>query len=277
VNWFDVAPSYGDGEAEAIFGSFAVSRRDRVHICTKVGIAPGAVNPVIRALKPLARSVATVVPGLRSMIARGRSGARSVPIDGKLILSSIEDSLRRLRTDHVDVLALHDPGVEVLVRDDVLRALEATVASGKARAVGIAGAPTAVRVAVEQCLPLTHVQFAAGPFGVNLSEMGSVIAGGRSVVVHSVLVAVVTMQRRLANSAPAVQPLLVRHGYDMAIGAALRCAMLDHALASNPEGIVLVSAFQRSHLDFALDRVKSHDGDNAASLLRCLHALAAPD
>ena len=40
ITWFDVAPSYGDAEAETILGEFVQGRRDKIRICTKVGIRP---------------------------------------------------------------------------------------------------------------------------------------------------------------------------------------------------------------------------------------------
>jgi len=40
VNWFDVAPAYGAGEAETLLGRFLRGRRDRTFVVTKVGMAP---------------------------------------------------------------------------------------------------------------------------------------------------------------------------------------------------------------------------------------------
>lgn len=133
VNWFDLAPSYGDGEAEGIFGTFASSRRDRIHICTKVGLAPSAVGPLARALKPLAQRLVTIAPRLRSLVRRARPAPRRLALEGQLITSSLDASLRRLRTDYVDVLALHYPDLDILAREDVLEALQHATASGKAR------------------------------------------------------------------------------------------------------------------------------------------------
>lgn len=276
MNWFDLSPSYGDGEAEVIFATFARSLRDRVHICTKVGMAAGAVHPFIRALRPLAQRVVTLAPGLRPLFARGRPRARKLPLQGRLILSSLEDSLRRLRTDHVEVLALHYPEVEDLAREDVLRALQTVTASGKARAVGIAGAPLVARTAVEGCPEVGHIQFAAGLFGVNLVEIEPVIAAARSVAVHSLFAHVGALQFRLEGRARETRAALAEHGYDMEVGLALRAAMLDLALAQNSKGVVVLSAFTPPHLDFALERLERHHGTKAAALLQGLKQLSQP-
>ena len=47
VTWYDVAPPYGDGEAEEILGRFLTGRRDRVVICTKFGVPrPAGSKPL---------------------------------------------------------------------------------------------------------------------------------------------------------------------------------------------------------------------------------------
>jgi len=58
----------------------------------------------------------------------------------KHILGAIEASLRRLRTDYVDLYQLHsyDPGTPI---DEALEALDAVVRSGKARYVGVSNWP----------------------------------------------------------------------------------------------------------------------------------------
>jgi aryl-alcohol dehydrogenase (NADP+) len=63
----------------------------------------------------------------------------------KHILDAIDASLRRLKTDYVDLYQLHgyDPGTSI---DEALEALDAVVRSGKARYVGVSNWP-AIRVA----------------------------------------------------------------------------------------------------------------------------------
>src|SRR5215831_14662158 len=50
ITWFDVAPSYGDSAAESILGEFARGKRDKLQICTKVGIRPAQTPLVMRAV-----------------------------------------------------------------------------------------------------------------------------------------------------------------------------------------------------------------------------------
>ncbi|MCH8102930.1 MAG: aldo/keto reductase [Chloroflexi bacterium] len=56
-----------------------------------------------------------------------------------LITSSIERSLERMKTDHVDLVQLHSCSVEVLERGDVTRALQDARDAGKTRFIGYSG------------------------------------------------------------------------------------------------------------------------------------------
>ena len=57
----------------------------------------------------------------------------------EVIDESIDRSLRRMKTDHVDILQLHSCKVEVLERGEVIEALQQTKAAGKTRFIGYSG------------------------------------------------------------------------------------------------------------------------------------------
>ncbi|MBL8962916.1 MAG: aldo/keto reductase [Phycisphaerae bacterium] len=62
---------------------------------------------------------------------------------------SIERSLTRLRTDHVDLVLLHSCGKDVLEKGECIDALEASRKAGKTRFIGYSGDSHAARFAVE--------------------------------------------------------------------------------------------------------------------------------
>jgi hypothetical protein len=74
----------------------------------------------------------------------GRADWRPAPL-----LASIERSLERLRTDHVDLIQLHSCGEDVLRRGDAIRALQTARERGLARFIGYSGDGAAARYAVE--------------------------------------------------------------------------------------------------------------------------------
>jgi aryl-alcohol dehydrogenase-like predicted oxidoreductase len=57
----------------------------------------------------------------------------------RTILDSIERSLRRMRTDHVDLVQLHSCGIDVLERGEAIGALQEAKRAGKTRFVGYSG------------------------------------------------------------------------------------------------------------------------------------------
>jgi len=78
--------------------------------------------------------IATKCSGAMSARPWDRGGSR------KHVLDAIEGSLRRLRTDYVDLYQLHHPDPETPI-DESLRALDDVVRSGKARYVGCSNFP----------------------------------------------------------------------------------------------------------------------------------------
>ncbi|MEV0648338.1 aldo/keto reductase [Phytomonospora sp. NPDC050363] len=130
VNLIDTADMYGSAAlAEEVIAPFLVGRRDRVVLATKFGFNRTGDE-----------------------IQSGR-GARS------LINLSIEASLRRLRTDHIDLYQMHypDPGTPI---DETLETLTALQRQGKIRHFGCANfAPAELREANERATALGTPHF----------------------------------------------------------------------------------------------------------------------
>jgi len=125
VRAFDTAPHYGAGLSERRLGRFLAGRpRGEYVLSTKVG----------RLLVATAGDVAGAeeFPGETAHLARVRDYSR----DG--VLASLEASLDRLGTDHVDIALIHDPddhGPQAL--DEAYPALAELRAAGMIGAVGV--------------------------------------------------------------------------------------------------------------------------------------------
>jgi aryl-alcohol dehydrogenase-like predicted oxidoreductase len=149
INVFDTAPSYGQGESEAILGGFLQGRRDRVVVSTKAGILPPSGAPKTRRLRAIARRVFVFAPWLRARVPRPRAvQASHGHFEPAQIRTSVEQSLRALRSSHVDLLFLHDVPAEQAVRDDVLALLGTLCDEGKVLRAGASSDPAAF-VAIE--------------------------------------------------------------------------------------------------------------------------------
>ena len=69
--------------------------------------------------------------------------------DPKLLEQSIDRSLRRLKTDHLDLIQLHSCSLEQLQTGDVLAPWASALALGKTRFIGYSGDDQAARYAVD--------------------------------------------------------------------------------------------------------------------------------
>jgi len=105
INCFDTAEAYGMGVSEEALAAALGSRRSDVCLVTKFGV------------------------GYDEMPNR-RDSSRA------RVLASIEKSLQRLKTDHVDVYLVHWPDPSTPL-DETMSALDDIVKQGKARFIGV--------------------------------------------------------------------------------------------------------------------------------------------
>jgi len=160
---FDTARSYGYGEAEGVLGEFLRGRREQAVVITKFGILPQRPAAWKQWAKPVVRAVLRAAPSVRSAIRSSLAGEVSAGhFDAKTMRSSLEESLRQLRTDYIDALLAHEAPASIMAQEDLMAALEDVVREGKARRAGISstGRVTAV-IAAEAPPILTVLQYPA--------------------------------------------------------------------------------------------------------------------
>lgn len=259
VTWFDVAPSYGDGQAEALLGKFLTGKRSQVTLCTKVGIVPGRVSVAMRLAKPLLQRALALRPELRKHVISFRPLAQTVKLTGLFIESSIVESLKRLQTNYVDVLALHDANLDDLHHDDILRALDNVVSKGYARAISLAGDLSVGLAAVALSERFSILQFSNTLFTPNIELAKRQLPANRAVglVTHSVYGHGHSLDALAAmiESEVGKRDLMYAAGYSDTPRKAAAAFLLDFALASNPGGVVLLSMYQPQHFLFNVSRM----------------------
>lgn len=251
VSWYDVAPPYGDGEAESHLGHFLQGRRDKLVICTKFGIGrPGLSLPKLM-LKPIARRVFASLPQLRATIRRVRPVGVRTRIDPAAIEPSVVESLRRLRTDYIDVLAIHDPMIEDAGNSEVFNVLERLKRKGWIRSISVAGSVESIGAAMKIFPHLDFVQFADGPSLGAASELRMVsrTASPLTFVTHSVFgdPALKELSNSLLQHRSTLCAYAGARGLDATGGGG--DLLLDFAFANNPDGVVITSMFSRRHIE----------------------------
>jgi aryl-alcohol dehydrogenase-like predicted oxidoreductase len=138
VTLFDTARSYGYGEAEGLLGEFLQGKRGQATVVTKFGILPARPVAWKRLAKPIVRAALSLLPQARGLVRRGIAGEMSQGhFDVATLGASLEESLRQLRTDYVDVLLMHLPPVSVFQQQDLMAELVKVVQEGKVRRVGV--------------------------------------------------------------------------------------------------------------------------------------------
>lgn len=158
----DTAASYADGGSESLLGSMlgaSISRRD-VQICTKAGVRRTPDGAVVDASRDT-------------------------------LLSTLDDSLERLGTDHVDLWLVHafDPDTPV---EETLHALEVAVNSGRARYAGLSNHPgwataRAATLMTRPALAAAQVEYSLAQRGIEREVVPAALALGLGVLAWSPL------------------------------------------------------------------------------------------
>ncbi len=159
VTFFDTADMYSQGESESLIGKAFRGKRDRVVIASKVGYCLPAQRRIAARLKPLLRPAVRLLKLRRERLSSGARGALTQDFSPKYLKVAVEGSLRRLRTDHLDLLQLHSPSLEVIERGDWHLALEELQRTGKVRYYGVAADSVEVGLAALRQAGVASVQF----------------------------------------------------------------------------------------------------------------------
>jgi L-galactose dehydrogenase len=125
VNFFDVSPYYGSTLAEERLGEALKGRRHQVVLATKCG----------------------------------RYSFDEFDFSRARIRRSLEDSLRRLQTDYVDLLQAHDVefgSIEQII-EETIPAMRELQREGKTRYIGITGYPPKMLVRIAEAAPVDTI------------------------------------------------------------------------------------------------------------------------
>ncbi|MEC7376905.1 MAG: aldo/keto reductase [Pseudomonadota bacterium] len=129
IGLIDTAPVYGFGRSEEIVGkALAGGRRDQVALATKVALNWDDEH---------------------KKVWRDATAAR--------IEREVEDSLKRLQTDHIDIYQVHWPDAKTPM-EETARALEKLYKAGKIRAIGVSNFTPEQMDELQKTVPLHSLQ-----------------------------------------------------------------------------------------------------------------------
>jgi L-galactose dehydrogenase len=125
INFFDVSPYYGLTLAEDRLGAALEGRRKEIILATKCG----------------------------------RYGVDVFDFSAQRITQSVDESLKRLRTDYVDLLQAHDVefGDVRQVIEETIPAMRRLQETGKARFIGITGYPLKPLIGIAEAVPVDSI------------------------------------------------------------------------------------------------------------------------
>jgi L-galactose dehydrogenase len=213
INFFDASPYYGLQLAEQRLGKALVGRREKVVLATKVG----------------------------------RYGLEEFDFSAKRISASTDESLKRLKTDHLDLLQAHDVefGNFQQIVEETLPEMRRIQLSGKARYIGITGYPAkflariAARFRVDTILSYCHYDLLSTDMDDELTPFSR--ANGIGLINASALHMGVLTERGAPSWHPAPQQVHIagrriadickRHGKTVSTTSIRFC--LDHPSVSS--------------------------------------------
>lgn len=162
---FDTASIYGQGDSERYLGEALQAHRGQVRLASKAGQCLTTKQALIAKFKGPIRWLAAHRKAVHGRVADQR--AQGVPrcFDPDYIERSLVDSLKRLRTDHLDVFYLHSPDPEVLDDDALMQRMQRLRQRGLFRVFGISCDEHAVatKAAAHELVEVVQLAFDGTP------------------------------------------------------------------------------------------------------------------
>jgi D-threo-aldose 1-dehydrogenase len=265
IRYFDTAPLYGHGQSELRLGRALRDRpRDQYVLATKVG----------RVLEPAGTS------GRAETIFRDVGDLEPhFDYSRDAVLRSLDESLQRLGTDHVDVALVHDPDLHE--HDAIAQAFPALLELREQGVVKAVGAGMNQSEMLERFVAQVDLDcvLVAGRYtllddsGANL--LGQCAAQGVGVVIGGVFNTGVLIDpdvHATYDYAPAAAPVIARarrlRDACSAHGVALGAAALQFALRHPAVTTVLVGARTGAEVDHALEFAAAPISDETLRALR---------
>jgi len=229
IKVIDTADTYGSGDSERVIGAAIKDRRrEDCFLITKAGFAHVALPAAFSPLNQIGKK-------MKQKISPGRDFSKAY------LLRSVERSLRRLCTDHVDAFLLH-AAVVGEPTDESWAALEEIRTKGMSRMTGVSTSDPEV---VRQGLASGQVMIVETPVSLlapNAERIGALCAEGQVPLIAN---EVLKPQRMLKERITEWSAMRERYGVGMTATPQL---LIAYASAARGVSTVLIGTLSASHL-----------------------------
>jgi hypothetical protein len=241
INLIDTAPYYGYGEAERVLGEFLREKRDQVTVTTKFGIQPPSVVRN-RFVNQLARKILGVAPSIRSILSKkAQNLSKTGSFSAEAARKSLEQSLKSLGTDRIDLYLLHEPSLTDAASPEIYDFLEQEVRRGTILAYGCGGEfPTIQEIALNGLPTSRWLQFEDNVLASHVREIKEL--GGNCITYRTFLKVLPLVSEWLVSNPS------IRSKWDQQLNlklmneGVLPSFLLGLSMLANDEGIVLFSS-----------------------------------
>lgn len=231
ITHFDLARSYGYGQAEYFVGNYLKLKRNDLVYASKFGIKANFKAKLLIPFKPFLRYGLSKIKKNSPSIARldeektalniGDKFHYRIPLDKQQMKKSLEESLRALKTDYLDYFFIHEPYHSIENIDELTEYAAQLKKEGKIKAFGLAFMQNQQKLHTDYLNKFDVLQFNNSPGMVNYNN-------------------IIAERTKLPNIF--FSPL--RGGYvDMKPSEKLRILTNDF-----PQSIILCSMFNEKHL-----------------------------
>jgi D-threo-aldose 1-dehydrogenase len=251
IRHFDVAPSYGYGEAESCLGEFLHQHPGQATVTTKYGIASPARQSLVGLARGLVKPLVRMLPGAKRTLAQAAAKVTRSAERPQFVKAPAGESLNRsltaLKTDHIDLWLLHEVQANDLDGEgggSLIEFLDSMVVSGKIGGFGIASGGEKVPALVAEHPAFCAIrQYEWSVLDPLPSDDGSFRLHHRAL----------TDNFRAIHSALLANPQRADHwseqvGIDLRPREKLAELMLAAAMVLNPASVILFSSKDATHI-----------------------------
>jgi aryl-alcohol dehydrogenase-like predicted oxidoreductase len=250
VNLIDTADSYAQGESEKRVGQAIHGERDKFIITTKAGFYFSPLGGGLLVLKPLVKRVLKCFKPGKSLVRSVRSFTTRQDFTPGYIRVRIEASLKRLKTDYLDIFLLHSPPPEALSDPLLFESLRAMQQAGKLRHFGVSATDPAVARRALEIPDLNVMQIPISParrdFQTVLSRLQAENIG---LILNLIFLSGQLLPDRNAGEDPAI--LRLKHNLETLAasrGASLNRLLIEYALGQPGVTSILTGTNNPEHL-----------------------------